>query len=204
MLVRPSGAAARRPQNFENRVNTQILVRQNGLAAVFRIADQVLGIQSAASVEPGQIHVHGLVPCDIGADLSGAVAARIAQAIGLGRRRQRPIVGVVVPKTRGHRRASRDQRSKSGKGIRRRGGDVVRIGRAVPAQVGQIRVGMRGDIVRQIEGVQPVDADQQHVFDGVPISEQTVIGVGVRRQCQGHADAEGGAQEFSNHSTSSF
>ena len=69
----------RRSDHLEYRVYPQVLVGQDGSAALLRISDQKLRIQAAAGVKTRQIDIHRLVQSHIGADLSRATPAVVGQ-----------------------------------------------------------------------------------------------------------------------------
>jgi hypothetical protein len=85
MLVGPCRASTAGFHHFKYGVHAQILVRQNGLATVVGVSHQKFGVKTAARVESCEIHVHRLVPRDVGADFSGAAAAGIAETVRLRR-----------------------------------------------------------------------------------------------------------------------
>ncbi len=86
VLIGPCCAAAMRLHDLEYGVHPQVLMWQERVAAVLRIAHQKCRIQAPAPVEPGQVDIYGFIPRDIRADLARAGTAWIAQSVGLCRR----------------------------------------------------------------------------------------------------------------------
>ena len=58
-----------------------------------------------------------------------------------------------------------------------------------------VESGCGGHEVREVERVQTIDADQQHMLDLVVSPEQTVVGVSACLQSHEHTDAGGGAAQ---------
>ena len=74
MLIDPGRGAAIGFDDFENRVDLQILMRENGGAIFGRVARKKIWIDAAAAVEQGQIEIDGFVIGRRGADDAGAQA----------------------------------------------------------------------------------------------------------------------------------
>src|SRR6185437_2056889 len=100
MLVGPGRTATVLAHHLEYSVHAQVLMRLNGAATVLRVAHQEVRVQSATAIEPGQILIDSLVPGDIRADRAGAGTTRVPQSIRHRRRRERTVIGIVVPQPR--------------------------------------------------------------------------------------------------------
>lgn len=86
---------------------------------------------------------------------------------GESRRRELAVIGHVVPEPGRRRRSAGNQSGESRKGVGRlRGGSVVK-GNAVRTQLRESRLRVAADIVRKVESVHAIDADEQNVPDPV-------------------------------------
>src|SRR5262249_27973032 len=95
----------------------------------------------------------------------------------------------VIPEARGGGRAARHQPRKSRKRVGWGRGRSVRIGHAVFTQLRERRLGVLLHIVREIDGMQAVDADEKNVVYAVAIKSAFAIGLGRKRSAE---ECEGG------------
>src|SRR5580693_7773725 len=110
MLIDPGRGAVVGFDDFKNRVDLQILMREDRGAIFGRVARKKIRIDAAATVEQGQIEIDGFVIGHRRANDAGAQAG----ASGDGKRgglrgwRKSAVVGYVVPEADGRRRATGD------------------------------------------------------------------------------------------------
>jgi hypothetical protein len=162
VLVAPRGAQAGGLGDLEDRVHPQEVVGVDRRAVVVRVAGHVRGIETPTAIQLGQIQFGALVEENLGSD--GIRAQRGTGAIRDLRWAQAAVVGIVVPDAGHVRAATGDERQESGERVGRTraggGGEV----HPVIDDLGEVRLGICPDVVGQIQGVQPVDADQEHVL----------------------------------------
>lgn len=79
MFVCPCCAAAVGLYDFKNGIHAQVLVRENGAAAVVGIARQKVRVDAASAVHQGQVCINRLVQFNDGAPAAGTRPGRSAQ-----------------------------------------------------------------------------------------------------------------------------
>src|ERR1022692_1277155 len=120
MLVRPGGVAAVLLYHFEDGVHAQVAVRIDGSAVLGGIARQVVGVDAAAAVDLGLVHVNLLIVAHLSADDAGAESGTADDAVGRGRigRREIAVIADVVVKTGATRSAAGNDRCEAGERVR--------------------------------------------------------------------------------------
>ena len=167
--VQPGNGKATGFYHLKDSVDAEIFVRIDRRTTTIGIAGQKIRIDG--SIQLGQILVDRFVELRDSADLPWARTAGGAHIRdvrrGEGRRRELAVIGDVVPEPGSRRRSAGNQSGESGKRVGRlRSGSVVE-GNAMRTQLRESRFWVSADIVRQVESVQAVDADQQNVLDFV-------------------------------------